>query len=482
MCGIVGVIGNSPVMQDLYDGMMIVQHRGQDAAGVVTFDGSFHLKKGYGLVRDVFKQKHISRLSGNYGIGHVRYPTVGPGISRDAQPFVVNSPYGIAMVHNGNITNFKELKKELFEKCHRHIDSSCDVEVILNVFADELSINDHKHSFFDSVCLSVEGIFKRVKGTYSVISLIANKGLVVFRDPYGIRPLIFGKKDDYSNKYMFASESAVLTSLGFDVVRNVEPGEVIWVSTDGRLESRIIQQKGHYPCIFEYIYFARPDSIIDNISVYRARINLGIELAKLWKQSGLSADVIMPVPDSSRPSAISMAFELGIPYREGLIKNKYIGRTFIMADEDKRKESVRYKLAPLRIEIENKKILLVDDSIVRGTTSKEIVRMIRENGAEKVYIAVTCPPIKFPCVYGIDMSTRGELLASSRDLSEITEYVGADYILYQTIEGMINSCLKESTDIKHFCYACMNGFYPTGDIDEKVLKEISDDRILAHKK
>jgi len=481
MCGILGICGMTNVVNELYTGLNSLQHRGQDSAGILTCTQQFHLKKGQGLVQNIFKPKHIARLAGSLGIAHVRYPTIGGGSAEDAQPFYVSSPLGIAMAHNGNVTNYIELKKILEEKNFRHINSQCDAEVILNVFADELARHDlHKFSP-DTVFTAVANVFKKVQGSYSVVGIIVNKGLFAFRDPHGIKPLIFGKKGNDS--YAFASESAALDILGYKVERDVAPGEAIFIQepvfkAPRKLFNKLIQKASHTPCIFEWVYFARPDSVMDSINVYEARLRLGEELAKEVIKKNIKADVVIPVPDSARPAAITLASVLGLPYREGLVKNRYIGRTFIMPLQESRQASVRQKLNPIKSEIKGKKILLVDDSIVRGTTSREIVNMVRNAGAKEVCLAVTCPPLKYPCVYGIDMQTKKEFIASNKQEKDIAKEIGADKIIYQPLDSLIKGVGKKTSDKSKFCTACFTGIYPTKLFD-KDFKEIEKDRIKA---
>lgn len=387
MCGIIGVYGHTNCILELYEGLLCIQHRGQDAAGIMTYDNtSFHLKKGFGLVRDVFKEKHILRLNGGIGIGHVRYPTVGTGSKQDAQPFYVNTPYGIAMAHNGNVTNYLQLKKELLEENLRHLNSSCDVEVILNVFADALLKQNTKKLRPDHIFKAVDEVYKRCKGSYSVVGIIGGKGLLLFRDPHGIKPLILGQKGDKKINYAAASESVALDIMGYDEKRDVQPGEVIFIDENMKVHSKVLVKKEHTPCIFEYIYFARPDSLMDKISVYKTRLRLGRELAVQWKSLGLNVDSVIPIPESSRTAASSLSEDTGINYREGFVKNRYIGRTFIMPNQAERTLSVKRKLNPIKLEFKGKDVLLVDDSIVRGTTSKKIIEMARNAGAKKVYL------------------------------------------------------------------------------------------------
>jgi amidophosphoribosyltransferase len=480
MCGIVGVLGPDQIISDLHDGLQIVQHRGQDAAGIMTYDGVLHTRHGNGLVSDAFSGDDLRLLTGPWGIGHTRYPTVGAGTLEDAQPFFVNAPYGIAMAHNGNVTNFTDLKANVAKEDRRHINSNCDVEVILNVFAGELERRPGA-SFVEDLFGSVAGVFQRVKGSYSAVGFVLGKGMFAFRDRYGIKPLIYGVKESPDlvggqKRYMFASESAALTAAGFEIERDVRPGEAIFITPEGEFLSCQAADAKHYPCIFEYIYFARPDSLMDDVSVYRARLRLGEELGKAWMKTGREVDVVIPVPDSSRPAALAIAQTLGVPYREGLLKNRYVGRTFIMPGHANRKKSVRAKLATLRLEIEGKRVLLVDDSIVRGTTSREIVSMVRAEGAARVDLAISCPPLKYQCVYGIDMSTRNEFVARRcKDIEGIRKEIAADFLLYQDIDATVRACKWEDR-IEHFCKACMDGKYPTGDVTQEVLDRIESER------
>lgn len=478
MCGVLGIISNTPVAQELYDGLMTIQHRGQDAAGMMTYDGKFHLRKNLGLVRDVFHTRHMKQLTGNVGIGHTRYSTIGEGGANDAQPFYIQSPFGIMLAHNGNVFNSSELRKELFEKDHRLVNSDCDAEILLHLFAKTLSLRDTADFTINNLWKAVESVYKRAKGAYSVVVYIAGHGMLAFRDPHGIRPLLFGKRiQKLQPDYIFTSESIALNLLGFDCVRDVGPGEAIFVEEKTKkVYTKVIQKKTHTPCIFEHIYFARPDSMFDGISVYKARIRMGKAIAKQIKKSKLAIDVIMPVPDSARTAAFALADELKIPYREGLIKNRYIGRTFIMPGQAIRKKSIRHKLNPMPLEIEGKKILLVDDSIVRGNTSKKIIEIVREAGAKKVYLVSYAPPVKFPCLYGIDIPTRAELIASGSTTEEIRKWIGADKLFYGDIKEVKKACLIGNPKLKDMCMGCFDGVYKTGDIDEAVLKKNADAR------
>ena len=477
MCGVIGVISTDRVADDIYKGLVMLQHRGQDSAGILTFDGRFHLKKGSGLVNQIFDEKKISKLTGNIGLGHTRYPTVGTGCAEDAQPFKVNSPYGIGIIHNGNVSNFCELKKEIINEGLRHINSNCDVEIILNIFADELSKEDINNFKPENVFKAVERVFNRVKGSFSVVGVIAGKGMFSFRDPHGIKPLIFGKKGD---SYMFASESVSLDVAGYDIERDVLHGEAIFIDNDLKFHSKRITEKEHHPCIFEYVYFARPDSIIDKISVYKARLRMGTLLGEDWLKTGKKADVIIPVPDTSRAAALSMSERTNIKYREGLIKNRYIGRTFIMPGQKIRKDSIRHKLNPIELEINGKEVLLIDDSVVRGNTSKKIISLVREAGAKNIYFGIYSSPIKFPCVYGIDMATKKDFIAKGHSVEEIKELIGADFVMYQKLENMIVACKEGNPSICKFCTACFTGDYPTGDVTPEMLEKIEHERLSCH--
>jgi amidophosphoribosyltransferase len=445
-------------------------------------DGHVVTRKGMGLVREVFGQRDLVAMAGRYGVGHTRYPTVGAGTVNDAQPFFTNHPDGVAMAHNGNVTNFASLKTELAQRDHRFVNSECDVELILNVFAAQLAEEEERsdRKYPEGYFRAVASVFERVAGTYSVVGFVVDRGLFAFRDPYGIKPLVFGRREGWTGKgnapIMFASESAALTASGYRLERDVRAGEAIFVDPDGTLHSRVVGKPDHHPCIFEFIYFARPDSIIDDTSVYHARLRLGEELGRAWVETGRTVDVVIPVPDSSRPAALAMAQHIGVRYREGLLKNRYVNRTFIMPSTENRARSVRRKLSPLKLEIEGKHVLLVDDSIVRGTTSKEIVAMVRRAGAKTVSFASACPPLRYPCVYGIDMSTQGEFIARRHDdIVGIREEIGCDFLLYQTIEGMIRACRWDDR-IEHFCMACIDGRYPTGDVTDEVLSRIAAER------
>lgn len=482
MCGIVGLIENSEVVERITRGLLTVQHRGQDAAGQLTYDGQFHVMKGLGLVRDVFSSyEDILELRGNTGLGQVRYPTVGGCKVEDAQPFVVNYPYGIAIVHNGNVTNYHTLRRELESNRKRMLSSTNDVEVILNVFAESLAQINSTILTFDDILKAVEIVFEQVKGAYSVISYISGQGLVAFRDPHGIRPLVFGwRKDEFLPQYALASESAVLSMLGYKKFRDFQPGEVMFIKEKSReVQSGFIKRFNnipHIPCIFEWVYFARPDSIIDNVNVYKSRVFMGKYLAQEIKKHDLEIDVVIPVPDSSRDAAIELARELGLKYREGLVKNRYIGRTFIMPGDETRRLSVRQKLMPIPAEFKNRKVLLVDDSIVRGNTSRNIVSMAQDAGASKVYFASYSAPLISPCYYGIDMQTRREFIARGRTADMIAAMIGADKVIYQPIQNMLKAVYLGNPNLKNFCSACFTGDYPTPEINEELIEEIEMDR------
>ena len=483
MCGILGVVATSPVNQLLYDGLQVLQHRGQDAAGIATAEGGrFHMHKGSGLVRDVFRTRNMRNLAGNWGIGHVRYPTAGSAYNAaEAQPFYVNSPFGLLLAHNGNLTNSEELKREMFLADLRHINTNSDSEVLLNVLAHELqaAANGLKLDE-DAVFRAVAGVHRRCRGAYAAVVMIAGYGLLAFRDPFGIRPLVIGRNDvDAGTEWMVASESVALDVLGFKLLRDVAPGEAVLVDIDGNFRSRQCAEKTvEAPCMFEFVYLARPDSIIDGVSVYESRVKMGEFLAEKMKRTlpNVHIDVVIPIPDSSRPSAMEMAHRLNLPYREGFVKNRYIGRTFIMPGQATRRKSVRQKLNTIHQEFKGKSVLLVDDSIVRGTTSKEIVNMAREAGASKVYLASAAPPVRYANVYGIDMPTRGELIASDRDEAEICRQIGADGLIYQDLDDLKASVRALNPSIKFFETSCFDGTYVTGDITAEYLSGVENQR------
>jgi amidophosphoribosyltransferase len=484
MCGIVGVVARSPVNQLLYDGMTVLQHRGQDAAGIVTAEGhSFHMHKGRGLVRDVFRTRDMRNLAGHMGIAHCRYPTAGSASSEaESQPFYVNSPYGLVLGHNGNLVNADELRRELFMADRRHVNTGSDSEILLNVLAHEISNASEGRDRLtpDIIFKSVAGVHRRVKGAYAVVAMIAGHGMLAFRDPHGIRPLIIGRADTEKGvEFLVASESVTLDTLGFKVMRDVAPGEAILVDESGNFHSRQCADNPELaPCIFEFVYLARPDSVIDGISVYEARRNMGRSLADKILALGLrdEIDVVIPIPDSSRSSALEVAAKLKRQYTEGFIKNRYIGRTFIMPGQEMRKKSVRQKLNAMAIEFKDKNVLLVDDSIVRGTTSREIVQMARESGAKKVFFASAAPPVLYPNVYGIDMPTRSELIATGRTHEEIAEAIGADAVIYQDLEALVEDVRSLNPAIKRFDCSCFDGVYITGDVSPEYLDRLAAGR------
>jgi len=477
MCGIVGIVSTSNVNQSLYDALTVLQHRGQDAAGIVTFqDERFYLRKDNGLVRDVFRTRHMRRLVGNVGIGHVRYPTAGSSSSAEAQPFYVNSPYGITLAHNGNLTNADDLSRDLFRTDLRHINTNSDSEVLLNVFAHELQKLGKLDPTKEEIFAAVRAVHKRCRGAYAVIAMITGYGIVGFRDPNGIRPACYGvRKTEEGEEYMIASESVALSAAGFKLVRDIAPGEAVYIETDGTLYTQQCAEKAHlYPCIFEHVYFARPDSIIDKVSVYKARLRMGETLAEkvLRERPDHDIDVVMPIPDTSRTSAMQMAHRLGVKFREGFIKNRYIGRTFIMPGQKMRKKSVRQKLNPIDLEFRGKNVMLVDDSIVRGTTCKEIVQMARDAGARKVYFASAAPPVRYPNVYGIDMPSVNELIAHDRSVDEIGTLIGADWLLYQDLDDLITCVNDVNPEIEGWECSVFTGNYITGDVDEAYLNKL----------
>jgi amidophosphoribosyltransferase len=484
MCGFIGILAGAPAALEVADALLALQHRGQDAAGIATFDGeTFHSARGTGLVSEIFESGDpgtLGRLLGPMAIGHTRYPTVGGGTAADAQPLYTNSPHGIAMAHNGNVTNFPALKRELAQKDGRRLGTNCDVEAILNVFASSLS-RQRSRRWPDAAFQAMKEVFQRVRGSYSGVALVGGKGLVGFRDPYGIKPAILGNRTAGRRKeWCLASESAALNVLGFEVVRDLDPGEVVVIDPEGRLASKVVAGRGraqHRPCVFEFIYFARPDSVMDEISVYKARLRLGEALAELVRERGLRPDVVVPVPDSARPAALECARSLDVRYREGLLKNRYVGRTFIMPNQVKRAKSVRSKLTTLPMELDGKKVLLVDDSVVRGTTTKAVVEMVRAAGASEVYVGVTSPKIMHPCVYGIDMQTRSEFIARKEKTDErIARAIQADAIVYVTIPAMVEAVRGPTDRVAQFCMACMDGRYPTGDVTPQVLRTIESER------
>jgi len=477
MCGIAGIVSHKNVNQELYDALTVLQHRGQDAAGIVTCEnGRLHLRKDNGLTRDVFTTEQMLKLKGNMGIAHVRYPTAGCSSSSEAQPFYVNSPFGITLAHNGNLTNTEKLKKELFIEDQRHLNTNSDSEVLLNIFAHELQQLGKLKLNKDDIFKAIQGVHRRCKGAYAVVIMIPNIGIIGFRDPHGIRPIAFGqRKSEQGQEFMIASESVAFDVLDFELIRDIEPGEAIFIEKSGTLHTRQCAEAiDHCPCIFEYVYFARPDSIIDNISVYKARLRMGETLAKkiLKEWPDHDIDVVIPIPDTSRTSALQLANKLNVKFREGFIKNRYIGRTFIMPGQQMRKKSVRQKLNAIALEFKGKNVLLVDDSIVRGTTSEQIIQMARDAGAKKVYFASAAPAVRYPNVYGIDMPAASELIAHNRTEEEVCTAIGADKMIYQNLEDLIKAVSKGNKKIKHFDTSCFDHQYITGDIDDAYLAHI----------
>ena len=477
MCGIVGIVGKTPVGQALYDGLTVLQHRGQDAAGIVTIhDDTFRLRKGNGLVKDVFHTRHMLRLQGNIGIGHIRYPTAGTSSSSEAQPFYANSPFGIALAHNGNLTNAEELKKWLNTEARRHVNTTSDSELLLNILGHELQNTDQQELDPSDIFSAVSNVHKRVRGAYATVALIIGYGMVAFRDPNGIRPLVFGKRETESGvEYMIASESVALDANEFEFVRDVAPGEAIFFSESGQIHSQqCAENPSFHPCIFEYVYFARPDSAIDKISVYGSRVEMGKKLgdkiAKEWDD--IDIDVVIPIPETSCDTALEIARHLDIPYRQGFVKNRYIGRTFIMPGQEQRKKSVRRKLNAIGAEFVGKNVLLVDDSIVRGTTSGQIIEMARAAGAKKVYFASAAPEIRFPNVYGIDMPSANELIAHGRELDDICQLIGADKLIFQTLDDLVSAVSTANPDIVEFETSVFDGQYVTQDISQSYLERL----------
>jgi amidophosphoribosyltransferase len=487
MCGLVGVVASKDAGVCLYDTLTVLQHRGQDAAGIMTSDdGKLNLRKDNGLVKDVFRTRHMRRLTGNMGIGHVRYPTAGGSSPALAQPFYVNSPYGLCLAHNGNLTNSKELSRDLFKEDLRHINTDSDSEVLLNIFAHELQRRNKMKPLPEDVFAAVAGVHNRCRGGFVAIVMLSGYGIVGFRDRNGIRPLVFGIRESESGKkeYMIASESVALDSQGFTLVRDVAPGEAVYIDIDGELHTQLCTEPGvHTPCIFEHVYFARPDSLMDGISVYKARMRMGERLADKIERirPAHDIDVIIPIPDTSRTAALELANRLGLKFREGFVKNRYIGRTFIMPGQSQRKKSVRQKLNAIGLEFKGKNVLLVDDSIVRGTTCKQIIQMARDAGAAKVYFASAAPAIRYPNVYGIDMPAADELIASGKTEKEIEVAIGADWLIYQDLEDLISTASEGNPDIEQYECSVFNGEYVTGDVDEIYLKRIENLRNDAAK-
>lgn len=482
MCGIIGIVANQSVANIIYDSLLMLQHRGQDAAGIVTCAGNtLTMCKNNGQVSDVFRQKHMQSLTGNMGIGHVRYPTAGCSSSAEAQPFYVNSPYGISLAHNGNLTNVEQLKDDVYKQDLRHINTHSDSEVLLNVLAHELqaAAKGKLTLGVDDIFTAVRKSHKRIKGAYAVIAMITGRGILGFRDPYGIRPMVYGKRSKSKGnvEYMLASESVALQASGFELVADIQPGEAVYVDMQGQLHKQQCAENPQLkPCIFEYVYLARPDSIIDNIYVYKARLRMGVALAKkiLKERPKHDIDVVIPIPDTSRPSAMQLAYHLDVKFREGFIKNRYIGRTFIMPGQKLRKKSVRRKLNPIDIEFKGKNVLLVDDSIVRGTTSYQIIQMAREAGANKVYMASAAPPVRYPNVYGIDMPAVDELIGHAKTEQQIGAEIGADWMVYQTLDGLIEAVSQGNKAIEEFDCSCFTGNYVTQDVSKQYLGDIQN--------
>lgn len=486
MCGIAGIVGTGPVNQRLYDALTILQHRGQDAAGIVTaVDGLVSMRKGSGLVRDVFSQQDMVELRGNIGIGHVRYPTAGADGASESQPFYVNAPYGIVLGHNGNLTNASELSEVLIREERRHLNTTSDSEVLLNVLASELQRVGTPRVTAADVFAAVTALYRRCRGGYAVVAMVIGHGILGFRDPNGIRPLILGSRETPKGlEYMLASESVALDMLGFKILRDIAPGEAVFIDEAGRLHTQqCVATIGHTPCIFEYVYFARPDSIIDNVSVQRARMRMGDRLADKIRRlrPDHDIDVVIPIPDTSRTAALQLAQGLGLKFREGFIKNRYIGRTFIMPGQEQRQKSVRSKLNAIDLEFRNKNVLLVDDSIVRGTTSAQIIELAREAGAKKVYFASAAPPVRHPNVYGIDMPAASELVAAGRTEDEVRDLIGADWLVYQDLDDLVLACQHDDARVSEFDTSCFSGTYVTGDVTPEYLERLRSERSDAAK-
>ena len=489
MCGVVGVVQKDTVNQTLYDALLVLQHRGQDAAGMVISDGSrIHLRKDNGLVSQVFEERHMVRLPGIMGIGHVRYPTAGTSSSAEAQPMYVSAPYGISLAHNGNLTNAEEMRDFLHKDARRHLNTFSDSEILLNVFAHELQQTQAKDIYPDAVFAAITGVQNRCRGAYAAVAMIVGGGIVGFRDSRGIRPLVLGfREGTFFTEYMIASENVALETLGFEFLRDVEPGEAVYITQEGELHSHIcINSEEHTPCIFEHVYLARNDAVLDGVSTYETRLKLGEKLAERYletmSQHEHDADVVIPIPETSNVNAIAVAAKLGLPYREGFVKNRYVGRTFIMPKQEVRQRSVRRKLNAIKSEFKNKKVLLVEDSIVRGTTTREIVNQVRQAGAKKVTLLVASPPVRFPNVFGIDMPSREELIANSRTVEEIKDFIGADNLIYQTEEDLLDSAKSVSTKVQNFECSIFNGDYRSKDVDEEYLEQLSLSRSDENKR
>ncbi len=479
MCGIIAVSGYEDMIQDLYEGLIVLQHRGQDAAGIMTYDNQFHLKKSNGMVRDVFHAKSLARLKGSMGIGHVRYPTAGCSSEFEAQPFFVNTPFGIALAHNGNLTNAADLAKELKEKYYRHLTTHSDSEILLNVFSVALKNQRPKKLTPDHIFRALKTVFSKCKGAYSAVAMIGGHGVVAFRDPHGIRPLQLGKrKYGMKEEYMIASESTVFKALDYEFVRDIEPGEVIFIDNKKKLHSMQVR-KGHLnPCIFEWVYLAAPDSTIDGVNVFKARVRMGEYLARQVKKSGIQVDSVIPIPSTGRPVASGLADKLKVRYREAFVKNRYIGRTFIMPGQRVRKRNVKFKLRPIELEFKGNNVLLVDDSIVRGNTSKKIIEIAREAGAKKVYFAAAAPPIIAPDPYGIDLPTYSELIAANHSIEEVRKHIGADELFYGKIEDLHRAVRTGNQKIRKFSEGCFTGKYPTPEVTSELLRKWEKQRTV----
>lgn len=483
MCGIIGITSQKAVAAELYESLINLQHRGQDSTGIVTYNGRFHVVRGAGYVREAYSQESFEELVGNVGIAQTRYSTTGSaGSIGNAQPFLTNSPYGIALVHNGNLTNYPQLRKELEKSGHFQCNSDSDTEALLGVFATELRNAQQNGDFFEALCAALSKVYARVRGGYSIVGIIAGKGLFAFRDAHGIRPLVYGKREQNGKTdYIFASENSPFTPLGFSLEGDVGAGELVFVPIDGPLMRKKVVTEQFTPCVFEYIYFARPDAVLNNVSVYRARLRMGQNLARRWmeKYPDIKPDLVVPVPFTANPIALAFAHEIGVRYSEALYRNVFVGRTFLMPGKHDRAKSVRRKLSPQEIELEGHDILIVDDSIVRGTTSREIIQLVRDAGAKKVYIASACPPIKYPDFYGIDIPTKDELIAARMPEEEIQKYIGADILLYQTIEDLTEAVLRRGEHgIDRLSMPYLDGWYVTDDIDEQRMDEVRHSRII----
>jgi amidophosphoribosyltransferase len=486
MCGIVGIVGQQPVNQSIYDALTVLQHRGQDAAGIVTeAENRIHAHRRNGLVRDVFQESDMLRLRGNVGLGHVRYPTAGSASMSEVQPFYVNSPHGVCLAHNGNLVNVDELKQLVVKEDRRHLNTDSDSEILLNILAHELGKESNGELHPQQILTAVERVHERCSGGYAVVALIVGHGIVAFRDPHGIRPAVMGVRRTINGiERMVASESVAIDALGFDFERDIAPGEAVFIDRKGSLHTREFSGPVSYsPCIFEFVYFARPDSIIDKMSVYKARLRMGEKLAAkiIRERPDHGIDVVIPIPDTSRTAAMQVAHGLGVKYREGFIKNRYIGRTFIMPEQSERRASVRRKLNAIDLEFRGKNVLLVDDSIVRGTTSQQIIEMAREAGAKRVFFASAAPPVRYANVYGIDMPAASELVAAGRTVEEVRQFIGADWLIYQDLKDLVDSVHHENADIESFDTSCFSGQYVTGNIDSTYLDELETLRSNAAK-